>query len=361
MRRLLGTLSVMALFGIGLAATTRRPSPSPLVIHEWGTITTHHGPTGVPEGGLNRVTNAEPLPGFVHRYDPSPPGRRRIPLLKSDIADGSPDITMRLETPVMYFHPAPGAQIPPFDVSVDFRGGILNEFYPNADATAHGWNAVHLSDSVVSSLHWSNVRLNDAARLQPTPSRVWLAPRAVHSTPITAAGESEQYIFYRGMANLPALLRTELTRSGVRVSPPRQMPWLDKPSTALGRIWLVDVRANGTAAFRTSESLVLTKGDASHPLAELNAFTQDDYSAGTIATLRSSMHDALVARGLDDDEATAMLATWNVNYFVDPGLRIFYLVPNEWTSYYLPLTISTPHTLTRVIVGRIDLPAALWL
>jgi hypothetical protein len=50
-----------------------------------------------------------------------------------------------------------------------------------------------------------------------------------------------------------------------------------------------------------------------------------------------------------------MLETWKKSYFAEPGLRVFYLVPNEWTSYYLPLHISTPHALTRVIVGRIDL------
>ena len=67
------------------------------------------------------------------------------------------------------------------------------------------------------------------------------------------------------------------------------------------------------------------------------------------------MHAALVARGLYADEATAMLETWKNSYFREPGLRAFYIVPNEWMSYYLPLTISTPHTLNRVIVGRIEI------
>ena len=53
--------------------------------------------------------------------------------------------------------------------------------------------------------------------------------------------------------------------------------------------------------------------------------------------------------------ATAMLETWKNSYFGIPGLRVFYLVPNEWTSYYLPLTIATPHMLSRVIVGRIEI------
>jgi hypothetical protein len=53
--------------------------------------------------------------------------------------------------------------------------------------------------------------------------------------------------------------------------------------------------------------------------------------------------------------AEAMLETWNESYFQTPGLRVFYVVPPEWTAYFLPLQVSVPHELTRVLVGRIDL------
>ena len=67
------------------------------------------------------------------------------------------------------------------------------------------------------------------------------------------------------------------------------------------------------------------------------------------------MKVALMQAGLFNDEADAMLETWKESYFKNPGLRLFYMVPAEWTNYHLPLTISAPHTLTRVLVGRIDL------
>jgi hypothetical protein len=50
-----------------------------------------------------------------------------------------------------------------------------------------------------------------------------------------------------------------------------------------------------------------------------------------------------------------MLETWKKSYFETPGLRVFYLVPDEWLGYFLPLRVSIPNQLTRVIVGRIDL------
>jgi len=67
------------------------------------------------------------------------------------------------------------------------------------------------------------------------------------------------------------------------------------------------------------------------------------------------MKQQLLASGLFDDEAEAMLETWRDSYFKHPGMRVLYMVPNAWTEYFLPLSISVPHKLTRVLVGRIDL------
>src|ERR687883_1664327 len=92
----------------------------PLIVHEWGTITTRHAPDGTPAGRLNRTENREELPKFVYRYDP--PGasnRADKSLIKTPLTAGRPDVTMRLETPVMYFYRHPGSAPPaPFDVNV---------------------------------------------------------------------------------------------------------------------------------------------------------------------------------------------------------------------------------------------------
>ena len=50
-----------------------------------------------------------------------------------------------------------------------------------------------------------------------------------------------------------------------------------------------------------------------------------------------------------------MLETWKASYFEKPGLRVFYIVPREWTDYFLPLSCPCRRASTRVIVGRIDL------
>ena len=50
-----------------------------------------------------------------------------------------------------------------------------------------------------------------------------------------------------------------------------------------------------------------------------------------------------------------MLNTWKASCVQKPGLRVFYIAPQAWLQYFLPLTISAPRELKRAIVGRIDL------
>ena len=89
-------------------------STRPLVVHEWGTITTRHAADGTPQGQLNRIAPTELLPAFVHRFEPAAiqgaTQGGRPPLLKTAADPGRADVTMRLETPVLYFHPDAGSK-----------------------------------------------------------------------------------------------------------------------------------------------------------------------------------------------------------------------------------------------------------
>ena len=87
----------------------------------------------------------------------------------------------------------------------------------------------------------------------------------------------------------------------------------------------------------------------------MSLFSERDYGSDRLSDLRRGMRQSLVSAGLYEDEAEAMLATWKASYFQTPGLRIFYIVPDEWLGYFLPVHISTPHELKRVLIGRIDL------
>jgi hypothetical protein len=377
MKRFGATLSAITFVSVGLAslgAPSDGPvtqGPLPLVVHEWGTVTTRHLPNGASDGRLNRIGRSEELPAFVHQYEP--PETRVDPekqTVKTPIGPGRPDVTMRLETPVIYFYPPPGSTLAPFDVTVRFRGGVLNEFYPKASAwvemdrdrvdstLGHSarWDGKVMNNFVVGGLRWTGVSLKETVPLPETQSNVWLAPRRVRATGVvTGSGESERYLFYRGVAHLDAVLRTERLANEVRLRAPEQAEWMRGSSATIDHLWLADIRADGLVAFREIKKTIISKTSSSAELARVATFAATDFTATGLPDLRRSMKAGLVSAGLFDDEAEAMLETWKASYFRAPGLRVFYIVPQEWITYYLPLQISVPHEMTRVLVGRIDL------
>jgi hypothetical protein len=344
----------------------------PLAVHEWGTITTVHAATGTPQGKLNKIQPDEVLPDFVHRYEPSSTRQEpKLRLGKSPLVPGRPDVTMRLETPVIYFYPG-GPMNSPVNVTVRFRGGVLNEYYPDAEPAIavdmqrirekmdarviRTWDGRMLNNYVVSSLSWKGLKLVTDIRPPVTSSLVWRAPREVRATGVsTAAGESERYVFYRGVAHLDALLQTQLTPAELRLNAPARLVWLKGKSANIPRTWYASIRSDGTVAYREHGTLTLRAENPGAPLGRLNRFEPSDYDAANLGRLRASMKLELVAQGLFEDEAQAMLNTWQASYFEKPGARVFYIVPKEWTNYFLPLEISVPAEVTRVIVGRVDL------
>src|SRR5215469_1761593 len=84
-------------------------------------------------------------------------------------------------------------------------------------------------------------------------------------------------------------------------------------------------------------------------------FDSVDYRRDNLQKLEAALKAALVAEGLFGDEAQALLNTWQVSYFKNTGMRVFFLCPHAWTDYYLPLQISLPSQINRVMVGRIEL------
>jgi hypothetical protein len=315
------------------------------------------------------------LPNFVHHYEPEATRHdpRKI-FRKSVTIPGRPDVTMRLETPVIYFHPPAGGFAKPFDVTVRFHGGLINEFYPDAaasvavdnervgDKMAAGalppvWTGDVLNNYVVGKLEWKGVMLHDTVIAPLTNDPVWLAPREVQAASVfvPGVGEGERYLFYRGVAHLDALLQTKVGGGSVKLSAPALLTWLDAPTLTIPKVWLAHIRADGAIAFREGVPLVIQKAKPGSELAKLKRFSGGDYAPDGVKPLRASLKRSLINHGLFADEAEAMLNTWKKSYFEKPGLRVFYLVPREWTDYFLPLDISVPARVNRVIVGRIDL------
>jgi hypothetical protein len=333
-----------------------------LAVHEWGTFTSLQDETGRTLGGIN--VEDEPVPAFVHSLDRTLLIRAAAgaPAFYQGAPASHPDVTMRLETPVIYFHPPPDSPQLTCDVAIRFPAGWLSQFYPNADSTVTGpdpnpnapLSYRPLTAKSSSTLTWKQLRIGPATRPFPeTKDPVWLAPRDVRAADVsTPARQSERFLFYRGVAHLDAPL--QVTRSeGVD----RDTLWVQQPDLRYGEripgpLWFVDVRPDGQLAYRRVDDLPNTPPAV--PLCPA-AFADADFSPDRLAELRAEMHAALTSAGLFPDEADALLNTWQLSYFKSPGQRLFFLAPRAWTDRVLPLDVSAPADVTRVMVARIEL------
>src|SRR5436190_12585145 len=334
-----------------------------LVVHEWGTFTSFQDETGLAFTGIN--AEDEPLPDFCHKIQwsgaienfPSKAARR-----------GHPNITMRLETPVIYFHPPKEMKLPfSVDIDVNFKNGWLTQYYPDAKVGASGlkveqgkFKVAWLADDMTGSLSWRNLQIGVNAQPPATDLHVWTSPRKVEGASVAGAnGETERFVFYRGVGRLDAPIR--VVREASQLSLYSQLSSQVAPQMRIEKLWLVDFREN-TCAYHRLDPITLSgleqvnpyQKPTMPPLMTLNAnFAASAY--GPVKKLREEMRSALIEDGLFADEAEALLTTWELSYFKSGGMRLFYLVPRAWTDHYLPLKLSVPANISRTMVGRLEI------
>ncbi len=346
-------LSAALIAGLATTLTTPLPAES-LVIHEWGTFTSFQDENGRAIGGIN--IDDEPVPAFVH--DAAPNSLRQLsdrfadPLQKGWPA-ADQRVTMRLETPVLYVHPADSTALK-LAVRVEFRGGWLTQYFPDAIATIPGHRDplghhvfAPLGADSVGSLHWPRVEIGGRQVAPPdTTAPVWLAPRQVQAAPLTVGNEGERFLFYRGIGHLDAPVRVMRDSAGTMTI------HAQPEANTIQAYWLVDIRADGQLAYRQ-----IDRGGSQGPYAAgMDHFDDDAYGPQPRAALRAHLHAAVVAEGrIFADEADALLNTWDASYFRSPGLRVFFLAPRSWTERVLTLTISQPAQIERAMIGRIEL------
>ena len=110
---------------------------------------------------------------------------------------------------------------------------------------------------------------------------------------------------------------------------------------ALARAFVVESRG-GKVGFRALKDV---QGETTVDRPELLAGPKE---------LQQELVKALVAQGLYEKEAVAMVKTWEDSWFED-GVRVLYLMPTRKVDEVLPLTLDPkPAELVRVFVGRAE-------
>jgi hypothetical protein len=337
----------------------------PLIVHEWGTFTSFSGSNGVKLEF--RPLEERDLPGFV--FD-----RFRHSTAALFLKSSLPAI-QRMETPVTYFYTAVERDV---TVRVGFPEGLLTEFYPpvrtlapkgvpfaQTDAAAPplkdswlDWGQVHLippaalraavQDEELSrriGRHVERTMVPDAgtnqhyAAARDTDSAiVQVRHRPNSGTGVLPGDYFEKFLFYRGLGNFDLPLTLTCGADGV-------CTLVNSGQDELRSLFLVSVQEK---ALRFSVTPRIGAGET----IEL----RQSADVATEAQLADAVVEALIAEGLFEKEARAMVRTWQDSWFREEGTRLFYILPQRLTDQLLPLTIAPPpNEQVRVLVGRMEI------
>jgi len=319
--------------GKNLHENSAEPSPG-LTAHEWGTFTSIAGNDGQAAEWLP-LSGSTDLPGFVKHF-------------RNTSFKGGLRGTVRMETPVLYFYSARAATVA---VKVAFSKGVITEWYPDASRVGPAGTLTDASltygngpsgKQADGSIAWDAVTLEPgvAANL-PREKRdnPYYAARETSSTPLrvkTSAGEQrEKFLFYRGVSVFPVPIAATLTPEGrVRVK--------NRGKDAIPNVILFERRGE-KLGYRVSRGV------------QNQAILDAPAPTGTSDSLGKDLEGMLVAQGLYQDEARAMVRTWRQSWF-EEGSRLLYIVPAGFVDTVLPLAINpAPSQRVRVFVGRLEL------
>lgn len=316
----LALLSLIIIGGPSRPSSNAAAAGAGLVIHEWGTFTSVAGRDGSTLV-WRPLTFESDLPSFVYSVDKGAAWRGfRYPTKSNQ------GVKVRMETPVLYFYPGEEATV---RVQVGFPGGTITEWYPQAHSAGHGgvdWREIRVMPGAHVGLphdfrenHYYPARETDAALVQVRNGQQL---------------EHEKFLFYRGVGNfdLPLSVRLEGDRVAIKNSQEEKIRKLILFENRGGNI--------GYQILNMPETEVVVDRPA-----------LDD----NLPELRQEMRTMLIANGLYEKEADAMLNTWRDSWF-EEGLRVFYLMPRETTEAILPIVIEPePAGLVRVLVGRTEI------
>jgi hypothetical protein len=291
-----------------------------LVVHEWGTFTSIAGRDGVALE-WRPLNGPSDLPKFVHTMQEGNGGLRH-----RDVGKGDLTASVRMETPVLYFYSGKEMDV---SVKVDFPKGKITEWYPQAR-------------SVGTNVDWGKLKVMPGAAVNlPVESAHshYYPAREVDAAPVQVCstngkpGQQEKFLFYRGVGTFDLPLSVKLEGQSVVLK--------NTGKDEIAHLVIFENRG-GKIGYRLCDRFT---GEMTHERPSLDK---------NMDSLLTDLKQILVASGLYEKEAEAMLKTWSSSWF-EEGMRVFYILPRQTTDAILPVTIDPrPAELVRVLVGRAE-------
>jgi hypothetical protein len=181
----------------------------------------------------------------------------------------------------------------------------------------------------------------DPVLFKPGDNVGWLRARQPVTNAIrTSKGETEGYLFYRGIGRFDPGLKTSVDGS--------ESLHLANQSGGDIPYALVFEQNGGVIRWAEFPDGLAAKGETVIPETKLKPVAAKD-----TLEIYQAMAAGLERQGLTRAEARSMVETWWTSYFSTPGLRVFWVVPRSATDRILPLEASpAPTSIVRVLVGR---------
>lgn len=310
-----------------------KSKPADLIVHEWGTFTSIAGKNGAAID-WRPLNGASDLPKFVYTETGSGGFRGTYGRGgKGALA------RVRMETPVIYFYTPQEMNV---DVRVAFRDGKITEWYPQASFINSQFAPGETGQTFGNGINWGTIKLlpdekpnfpREAADSHYYPARETDAvPVQVCNADKTKI-ETEKFLFYRGIGNFDLSLTVKLDGKTLALA--------NRETDEIRNLIIFENRG-GKINFGFVEKL------SGEMIIERPA------AGKTLGDVLTTLEKILVAEGLYEKEAKAMIETWKDSWF-EEGLRVFYILPRRMIDKILPLDIKPePKETVRVMVGRAE-------
>jgi len=302
------------------------------VVHEWGSVKFFQGASGGDLGPLSE--DQSDLPRFVQVWANQPAINHMI-----------------VEKPILYFYSDKKVSA---NVVVKSPLGLLTQWYPQAQGFTpqRGLGGRFIVDERrgMAPANGTGGSLTWQAKVDPALGerhfrRVdadhpwWHTARDTDATPVSAGGDTERFLFYRGTLGTSPAVKAETTDTGVTLRNTGQLD-IGKVFVVRSRGGVIRVaRVDGLPAAKSAE----VRLDQVAPEADV---------AGRRAELAAMLEDA----GLYDKEAAGLATIWARDWFTGEGDRVLYLMPRPALDAALPLTVTpTPTQTVRVLVVQLEL------
>jgi hypothetical protein len=336
------TALILTLFDFSPTTEANASKPADLVVHEWGTFTSIAGKNGMAID-WRPLNGASDLPKFVYTEAGNNGFRGTYGEKFESGQKGNVLAKVRMETPVIYFYTPNEMEV---SVDVSFPQGKITEWYPQASVVNAKYDTNRKMEGFRAESHsginWGTIRLlpNETPNyLREVSYSHYYPARETDAVPVQICNadktkiEKEKFLFYRGVGNFGLPLSVKVDGKNLVLK--------DLGTDEVKNIIIFENRG-GRIGFKFINSL---PKETITVRPETNKILPDVFI---------ELEKILVAEGLYEKEAKAMLETWKDSWF-EEGLRVFYILTRKSTDKILPLNVSPqPKEVVRVLVGRAE-------